>query len=517
MSRLSCDTNSFSNLSARAKISKLSKNFHPLYPLSETKEVQVFKRVLIANRGEIAIRIIRTLRDLGIESVAVYSDVDRDSLHVSLADYAIHLKGQSSADTYLNIPKLIQCIKTSRSDGVHPGYGFLAENGDFAEAIQKETSAKFIGPSPEAIRLMGDKIGARRLMKEKGVATVPGCDYALTSLSELEKVVDSVGFPVILKASGGGGGRGMRIVHKKEDLKENFESCTREAKAAFSNPEIFCERYLQNPRHIEFQILCDKVGNGVHLFERECSIQRRHQKLFEEAPSLFLNEEQRAKYGNVALKVAKAVNYEGTGTIEFIGENPDNLFFMEMNTRIQVEHTVSEMVTGLDIVAEQIYVAAGEKLRFAQEDLQLNGWSMEARINSEDPSKGFLPQGGTIQKLHLPNGPYVRVDTHIYPGYEVPLDYDSMLLKLISYGRSREEASRRMQRALQEIMIDGVPTTISFHEALIRHKDFLEGRFSTAFLEKEKEYFDKGPQKEASILDDKHAALLAGLLFVNKT
>jgi len=477
----------------------------------------LFKRVLVANRGEIAIRVIRTLRDMGIESVAVYSDIDRDSLHVSLADYAMRLDGQNSIDTYLNIPKLIACIKESKSDAVHPGYGFLAENAQFAEAIARDTKAKFIGPAPAAIRAMGDKIGARKLMKQRGIATVPGCDYALENLEELEKVVRTIGFPIILKAAGGGGGRGMRIVHKSEDLKESFESCRREAGAAFGNPAVFCERYLQNPRHIEFQILCDREGRGVHLFERECSVQRRHQKLFEEAPSVFLNEKQRAHYGDVAVKVAQTVDYEGTGTIEFIGEDPDQLFFMEMNTRIQVEHTVTEMITGLDIVAEQIKVAAGMPLDFRQEDVKLSGWSMEARINAEDPAKGFMPQGGRISRLHLPTGPHVRVDSHLYAGYEIPLHYDSMLLKLITHGQTRDEAAARMRRSLQELMIEGVPTTTSFHEALLRHKDFLKGHFGTAFLDREKEYFEQRLHSHLGAMPADLSALVAGLVNSSKT
>lgn len=475
----------------------------------------MFKRVLVANRGEIAIRVIRTLRDMGIESVAVYSDIDRDSLHVSLADYAMRLDGQNSKETYLNVPKLIKCINESGSDGVHPGYGFLAENAGFADAIASQTKAKFIGPAASAMRAMGDKIGARKLMKAKGVATVPGCDYALENLAELEKVVRTIGFPIILKASGGGGGRGMRIVQKSEDLKESFESCRREANAAFGNPAVFCERYLQNPRHIEFQVLCDKDGRGVHLFERECSIQRRHQKLFEEAPSLFLNAEQRKRYGEEAVRVAQSVNYEGTGTIEFIGEDPDQLYFMEMNTRIQVEHTVTEMITGLDIVAEQIKVAAGQSLRFTQDQIPMQGWSMEARINAEDPAKGFLPQGGRVTRLHLPTGPHVRVDTHLYVGYEVPLHYDSMLMKLITHAQTREEAAARMRRALQELQIEGLPTTASFHEALLRHKDFLKGKFATTFLDKEKAYFEERLQSHLGSVPADKSALVAGVLSMN--
>ncbi len=476
------------------------------------RESALFKRVLVANRSEIAIRVIRTLRDMGIESVAVYSDVDRDSLHVSLADYAVHLPGQNSVDTYLNIPKLIEAIQVSKADAVHPGYGFLAENANFAEAIAKQTQAKFIGPSPEAIRAMGDKIGARKLMQSKGIPTVPGCDYPLEDISKLKEVVRTIGFPIILKAAGGGGGRGMRIVRKAEELEEAFESCRREAEAAFANKAIFCERYLQNPRHIEFQILCDEKGTGVHLFERECSVQRRHQKLLEEAPSCFLNAQQREHYGQLAIKAAQAVDYCGTGTIEFIGEDPKHLFFMEMNTRIQVEHCVTEMITGLDIVAEQIRIAMGEPLRFTQAQIPLRGWSMEARINAEDPAKGFMPLGGRITRLHIPSGPHVRVDSHLYMGYEVPLHYDSLLMKLVVWGHDRSEAAARMRRVLQELILEGVPSTVSFHEALLRHKDFLAGQFTTAFLEKEKTYFDQRLHANLGSAPAEVSALLAGLV-----
>ncbi len=471
----------------------------------------MFKRVLVANRGEIAVRIIRTLRDLGIESVAIYSDSDCDSLHVALADYAIALNGQDSSDTYLNISKIIACAHESHADAVHPGYGFLAENANFAEALAK-TSIKFIGPSPFAIRTMGDKVGARKLMQQSGVPIVPGSKDSLADLAELEELVRQIGFPVILKAAGGGGGRGMRIVHEASELKEAFESCRREAELAFANPAVFCERYLQNPRHIEFQILCDKYGQGVHLFERECSIQRRHQKLFEEAPSHFLNAEQREYYGKIAVKAAQAVQYQGTGTIEFIGEDPDQLYFMEMNTRIQVEHTVTEMITGLDIVAEQIKIAKGQRLTYQQKDLTFRGWSLEARINAEDPTKGFLPYSGRITELKVPSGPHVRIDSHLYQGCVIPPHYDSLLMKLIVWGPTRLEALARMRRCLQELVIKGIPTTIAFHEALLAHKDFIKGDFSTAFLEKEKDYFSKRLHNHAGDLPVELAALLAGLV-----
>lgn len=470
----------------------------------------MFKRVLVANRGEIAVRIIRTLRDLGIESVAIYSDSDRNSLHVSLADYAMALNGQDSKETYLNIPKIIACAQESGADAVHPGYGFLAENANFAEALAK-SSIKFIGPSAFAIRTMGDKVGARKLMQKSGVPIVPGSQDSLADLAELEEVVRQIGFPVILKAAGGGGGRGMRIVHNANELQESFEACRREAEVAFANPAIFCERYLQNPRHIEFQILCDKEGQGVHLFERECSVQRRHQKLFEEAPSHFLNAEQREHYGKIAVKAAQAVQYEGTGTIEFIGENPDHLYFMEMNTRIQVEHTVTEMITGLDIVAEQIKIAAGHRLPYQQTDLKHTGWSLEARINAEDPSRNFMPHSGRVTDLKIPMGPHVRIDTHLYPGCEIPPHYDSLLMKLIVWGPTRKEAIARMRRCLNELVIKGIPSTIAFHEALLAHQDFIDGNFSTAFLEKEKDYFTKRLHSHTGDLPVELSALLAGL------
>ncbi|MBI2601862.1 MAG: acetyl-CoA carboxylase biotin carboxylase subunit [Deltaproteobacteria bacterium] len=477
----------------------------------------MFKRVLIANRGEIAVRIIRSLRDLGIESVALFSDVDRQCMHVSLADFAIHLPGQNSLETYLNVPKIIRCIRESGADGVHPGYGFLAENAEFAEAIEAQTSAKFIGPSPSAIRLMGDKIGARNLMQKQGVPIVPGCDHAIAGVGELEEIAKSIGFPLILKAAGGGGGRGMRIVNQRKELADAFESCQREAQAAFGRADVFCESYLQKPRHIEFQIFCDQFGNGVHLFERECSIQRRHQKLFEEAPSAFLSKEQREHYGAIAVKAAQAAGYHGTGTVEFIGENPDKLFFMEMNTRIQVEHPVTEMITGTDIVAEQIRIAGGEPLSIRQENLSIHGWSMEARINAEDPARGFMPQSGRIKRLHLPAGPHVRVDTHLTAGYDVPSTYDSLLAKLVVWGRTREEAMARMRSSLQEFLLEGVANTISFHEALLIHPAFQRGNIHTHFIADEEAYFANKARSRVEHVDDDVCVLLAGLMTLEES
>lgn len=443
----------------------------------------MFKRVLVANRGEIAVRIIRTLRDLNIESVALYSDSDRDSLHISLADYAIRLPGENSLETYLNMPLVIESIIESGADAIHPGYGFLSENAEFSKQVSEKTKAKFIGASPESIVLMGDKIGARQHMITHNIPIVPGVEKPLSNLSELNQVAKKIGYPLLLKASGGGGGRGMRVVQNKSQLKESYDSCKRESENAFANPDIFCERYLENPRHIEFQVLCDQKGNAVHLFERECSIQRRYQKLFEEAPSSFLNSEQRDRFGQIAIDVARSCNYEGLGTVEFIAEDPDTLYFMEMNTRVQVEHPVTEWITGKDLVAEQIKVASGLPLSFEQRDLHINGWAMEARINAEDPAMSFMPASGRVKRLHWPSGPYVRVDSHIYLGYQIPSYFDSLLAKLIVWGQNRDEAIARMKRSLNELVIEGVSHTGFFHEFLLNNKAFLDGLFTTAFIE----------------------------------
>ena len=445
-----------------------------------------FKRVLIANRGEIAVRIIRALRELGIESVAIYSDADSESTHRYLADHAVRLEGRTSDETYLNIEKITKAIEISSADAVHPGYGFLSESYLFVEAVEK-AGAKFIGPSAKAMKLMGDKISARKLMTENGVPMVPGCKKDIESAEELEALCNEIGFPVILKAAYGGGGRGMRVVREKAGLAEALAACKREAKAYFGNDEVFCERYLENPRHIEYQILFDEHGNGVQLFERDCSVQRRHQKLLEEAPSFYLNDEQRAKIGEYAKKAAVLSGYANAGTVEFICESPDKAYFMEMNTRIQVEHPVTEMITGVDLISWQIRVAMGEKLAFTQEDMKINGWSIEARINAEDPAMGFMPGPGKIESLRLPNGPFTRMDTHIYPGYDIPKEYDSMIAKLIVWGSNRDEACRRMQRALAELEVNGIPTTAVFHSALMQNEKFLSGDFTTKFLDEEVE------------------------------
>lgn len=440
----------------------------------------LFNKVLVANRGEIALRIMRSLRDLSVPSVALYSDADALSLHRKYANEAIRLPGRTSAETYLHIPTLLEAIKRSGADAVHPGYGFLSENAAFCAAV-RDLGVTFIGPSVEAMHLLGDKVQAKALMRQHHVPTVPGSEGALPSLADLQKVVKDIGYPLILKAAAGGGGRGMRIIRSDAELKDSYETCRREALSYFGDDTIFTERYITNPRHIEVQVLCDGT-RGVHLFERDCSIQRRHQKLIEEAPSLYLNAEQREHLGSIAVRAATAAHYEGVGTVEFICEAPDKAYFMEMNTRIQVEHPVTEMITGVDLIREQILVAALKKLELKQSDISIRGWSIETRINAEDPTQDFMPGPGQIQHLQLPAGPGMRVDTHIYPGYTIPSEYDSMIAKFISYGATREEAVQRMLRALSEFECEGVPTTARFHEVVLQHPAFLEGDFDTGFL-----------------------------------
>jgi acetyl-CoA carboxylase biotin carboxylase subunit len=452
-------------------------------------------RVLIANRGEIAIRIMRTLQELNLESVAIYSEADELSQHRSFADFAIALEGRTSAETYLDIDKVIQAAKVSKADAIHPGYGFLSENAEFAKRV-KEAGLVFIGPSAEAMQQMGDKICAKHLMISKGLAVVPGSDGGVDDEKQLMQVIDTIGLPVIIKATAGGGGRGMRIVRAKEDASEAYHSCRREALSSFANDQVFVEKYIEKPRHIEVQILCDGK-NGVHLFERDCSIQRRHQKLLEEAPSLYLSDTQREHLGQLAVKAALEVGYEGAGTVEFICESPDKAYFMEMNTRIQVEHPVTEMITGIDIVAEQINIATGKGLSITQDDVSINGWSMEARINAEDVRQDFMPAPGRVGAIHWPLGFGVRVDTHIYPGYDIPADYDSMIAKLIVWGRSRQAAIQKLKRCLAELNIADIATSSSFHEAILSHPDFVNGDFSTRFLEENADLLDDGNSADA--------------------
>ncbi len=466
------------------------------------------KRILIANRGEIAVRIIRAIRELGLESVAVYSDADAESQHRFMADYAVNLPGTTSAETYLDMAKLTDAIKRSGADGVHPGYGFLSESEVFAAEVAK-AGAKYIGPSVKSMKMMGNKISARALMAANEVPTVPGSADPLKNEADLKKLVDEIGYPIILKAASGGGGRGMRVVRKDSELKESLEACQREAIAYFGDGDVFCERFIESPRHIEFQVLFDEHGNGVHLFERDCSVQRRHQKLIEEAPSAFLNEKQRKRLGDIALKAASAADYWGAGTVEFICDSPDEAYFMEMNTRIQVEHPVSEWITGIDLIKAQITVASGEKLGFTQDDIRLNGWAFEARINAEDARKDFQPAPGRLGNVTLPQGPFVRVDTHIKSGYKIPDTYDSMIAKVIVWGRNRDEARARMMRSLIELETENVVTTAEFHEVVLRNPKFVSGEFTTKFLEEEMDNIKAELNKNNDDLNDSSALALA--------
>ena len=446
----------------------------------------MFKKVLIANRGEIALRIIRACKELGIATVAVYSQADSQSLHVSLADEAYCIGPAQSSKSYLHIPAIISVALTSGADAIHPGYGFMAERADFVD-ICSEHNIKFIGPSSEAMRAMGDKASARATMIASGVPVTPGTGLVET-VEQVREFANKVGFPVIIKATAGGGGKGMRIVREEYELEDAFNLCRNEAKNAFGNPEVYVEKYLENPRHIEVQILADSFGNVVHLGERDCSIQRRHQKLLEEAPSPAISEEIRKAMGQAAVNAAKAINYEGAGTIEFLLDETDpknkKWYFMEMNTRVQVEHCVSEMISGVDIVKEQVRVAAGQRLSVKQEDICLRGHAIECRINAEDPDRDFMPFAGKIEGYIAPGGFGVRVDSHAYTGYTIPPYYDSMVGKLICWGKDREEARLRMLRALSEYVITGIKTTIPFHREILNDEVFISGNFNTSFLEK---------------------------------
>ncbi len=443
----------------------------------------MFKRVLVANRGEIAVRIIYALKELGIESVTVYSEADRDALHVQLADYAICIGPASPKQSYLNFTSIISAAIATGSEAIHPGYGFLAENPEFAEAVEA-SGLKFIGPSPETIRLMGDKIEAKRVMKEAGVPVLPGTDEAISSFNEVVGVVKEIGFPVIIKAAAGGGGRGMRVVHNEDELENAFQLARAEAEAAFNDPRVYIEKYIPRPRHIEIQVLADEHGNAIHLGERECSIQRRHQKLIEEAPSPVVDEDTRARMGEIALRGVKKIGYYSAGTLEFLMDEDGNFYFMEMNTRIQVEHPVTEMVTEVDLVKKQILIAAGEELELRQQDVKFRGHAIETRINAEDPERGFRPSPGKIDLLHFPGGPGVRVDSYVYQGYTIPPFYDSLIGKLIVKGRDRSEAISRLRRALEEVVIEGVVTTVPFYQELIEHPDFVAGNLDTHFIDR---------------------------------
>ncbi|ACV24398.1 acetyl-CoA carboxylase biotin carboxylase subunit [Methanocaldococcus fervens] len=441
----------------------------------------MFNKVLIANRGEIAIRIIRACWELGIKTVAVYSEADKRSLHVTLADEAYCIGPSPAAKSYLNIDAILNVAEKAKVDAIHPGYGFLAENAEFARAVKK-AGFEFIGPNPKAIEAMGSKINAKKIMKKAGVPLIPGSDGAVEDVDEAIEIAEAIGFPVVVKASAGGGGMGMSVAYSKEELKDVIESAKNIAKSAFGDPTVFIEKYLENPRHIEIQLLGDKHGNIIHLGDRECSIQRRHQKLIEEAPSPIMTEELRERMGEAAIKAGKAINYDSAGTVEFLYEN-GNFYFLEMNTRIQVEHTVTEQVTGIDLVKAMIKIAAGEELSIKQEDVEIRGHAIECRINAEDPLNDFVPCPGKIKLYRSPGGPGVRIDSGICGGAEIPPYYDSMVAKLITYGNSREEAIARMRRALKEYVIVGITTNIPFHRAVLEEENFLKGNISTHYVE----------------------------------
>ena len=441
----------------------------------------MFKKILIANRGEIALRIIRACKELGIETVAVYSEADSESLHTKLADESVCIGPSPAQDSYLMIPNIISAAELTQVDAIHPGYGFLAENHKFAE-ICVSCDLSFIGPKPDAIKSMGDKAVAKEIMREGGVPVIPGSNGPVVNDKEAISLVKKMEYPVIIKASAGGGGRGMRVAQNEEDLLMSLTMARAEAETAFGDPEVYIEKYIEESRHIEIQVLADKSGNVVHLGERDCSIQRRHQKLIEESPSSFVDEELRVALGDAAVAACKAVDYENAGTVEFLVDSEGNYFFMEMNTRIQVEHPVTEMVTGIDLIKEQIKIASQELLDITQSDIKISGHAIEFRINAEDPKKDFLPAGGTVSFYNPPGGPGVRVDSHLYSGYTVPTYYDSLLAKLIVWDNTRDEAIARAKRALQELMIVGIASTRDFHLEVVENAFFQKGEIYTNFI-----------------------------------
>jgi acetyl-CoA carboxylase biotin carboxylase subunit len=441
----------------------------------------MISKVLVANRGEIALRIMRTCRDMGISTVAVYSTADRNSPHVKYADEAIYIGAAHSSDSYLSIDKIIQAAQLTSADAVHPGYGFLSENANFARRVAGEKLI-LIGPPPEAMEMMGSKIAAKAAAKARGIPLVPGTDYAVSDLAEGKKIASSIGFPLLIKASAGGGGKGMRIVEHLSQFDELMSMAVSEASSAFGDGSVFIEKYVKSPRHIEFQILADKHGNVIHLFERECSVQRRHQKIVEEAPSSILSPSLRLEMGKCAVEIAKACNYTGAGTVEFLLDEESNFYFLEMNTRLQVEHPVTELITGLDLVKEQINIADGKKLSFEQSDLKIAGHAVEVRVYAEDPANNFLPDIGKLKTYIPPQGPGIRVDDGYEEGMDIPIYYDPMIAKLITYGSNRSEAIQRMVRAIDEYQITGVETTLNFCRFVMKHDAFTSGNFDTHFV-----------------------------------
>ena len=440
-------------------------------------------KILIANRGEIAVRIIRACKEMNIKTVAVYSEADRDALHTRLADEAVCIGPAQSNKSYLNIKNIIEAARIKNADSIHPGFGFLSENAQFAK-ICEESNIKFIGPKSEVIDLLGNKSNAKELMKKEGVPVIPGSDGGVKNLDDAINIAEKIGYPVMLKAAAGGGGKGIRVVNNKEELETNYNIVKQEAKMSFNNDEIYLEKFIQNPRHVEIQILADEHGNVIHLGERDCSIQRNHQKVIEETPSTVVDDKLRNKMGEIAVKAAKVAGYTSCGTVEFLVDKDKKFYFMEMNTRIQVEHPITEMRTGIDLVKKQIKIAAGEELNIKQKDVEFKGHAIECRINAENPSKNFRPCPGTIQGLNLPGGNGVRIDTAIYDGYTIPSMYDSMIAKIIVHGKNRGEAIAKMKRSLEELVIEGVDNNRDFLFDIITHPDFIRGTFDTSFIEK---------------------------------
>ncbi len=439
-------------------------------------------KILIANRGEIAVRIIRACKEMNIKTVAVYSEADKNALHTRLADESICIGPALSSKSYLNIKNIVEAAYLTNSDSIHPGFGFLSENSQFAK-ICEESNIKFIGPNSHIIDLLGNKSNAKKMMKQEGIPVIPGSDGSITNIEEAILVAKDIGYPVILKASAGGGGKGIRIAKNQDELQKNYQIVKQEAKTSFNDDNIYLEKYIKNPRHVEIQILADEHGNIIHLGERDCTIQRKHQKIIEETPSTIIDEKLRNKMGSVAIKVAKLTGYTSCGTVEFLVDSEKNFYFMEMNTRIQVEHPITEMRTGVDIVKEQIKIAAGEELKYKQKDISFKGHSIECRINAENPNKNFMPCPGKIKEMNLPGGNGIRVDTAIYSGYTIPANYDSMIAKIIAYGINRNEAIAKMKRALEELVIDGVDTNRDFLFDIITNPNFIRGNFDTSFIE----------------------------------
>jgi acetyl-CoA carboxylase, biotin carboxylase subunit len=475
----------------------------------------MFKKILIANRGEIAVRVLRACHEMGIAAVMVYSDVDRGALHVRKADEAYPLGAAAASESYLNIPKILDVARRSGADAIHPGYGFLSENAKFAQAC-RDAGVKFIGPTAAAMDAMGSKTRARQAMEKAGVPFVPGTSRGVESFQEAEQVAARIGYPVMLKAAAGGGGKGMRLVHAPAQLKSSLEAARSEAQSAFDDDEVYIEKAIINPRHIEMQVLADEHGNTVYLGERECSLQRRHQKVLEEAPSPIVDAEMRRRMGEVAVRVARATDYTNAGTVEFLVDQQKNLYFLEMNTRLQVEHPVTELVTGLDLVHLQISIAAGEKLPFTQEDVRIRGHAIECRIYAEDPDNNYFPSPGEITLLLEPSGPGIRQDSGMYEGWNVPLDYDPLLAKLIGYGTDREQAISRLRRALSEYFVGGIKTNLSLFRRILGDADFLSAKLDTGFLDRmlkrtEDKSADSRPAEVAAIAAGVFAALGAAV------